>query len=250
MVHIPRAYGYTSDDVAAAQADELVAIASARGVGVRQPFAGEVALGGSVTVVGPSEPYYIQMLQEQTSKIAALSLALARAKARVIAKARQVLQEEPAETLVDDEGGTTPRNNSSAILSLASDGERMLFTGDAGVPALTQALDFIDANGLATLPLRFLDVPHHGSRHNVSAGLLNRILSPAARGSGTTTAFISSSDKDEHHPSPKVTNALGRRACAVFTTEDYAVINHHSPDAPPRPDYVPLTPTPWLDESD
>ncbi|MDP9201128.1 MAG: MBL fold metallo-hydrolase [Gemmatimonadota bacterium] len=249
LIHIPRLHGYTQDAVGGGRADELVHIAARRGTKVTEPFTGDVFLGGILTVAGPTPEYYRQLLQEQVTGVAAAKLLGRRALAGARRIALKILRDEPPETLIDDQGGTTARNNSSVILNVFADAQRFLFTGDAGVPALSQAADYMDARGLSANPINFLDVPHHGSHHNVDPVVLDRLLAPSRAVGISPTAFISSSDKDEDHPSPRVLNALKRRDCRVFTTEQGSIL-HSSADAPPRLDYHALSPMPWVDESE
>jgi beta-lactamase superfamily II metal-dependent hydrolase len=154
-----------------------------------------------------------------------------------------VLAALPAETL-DDTGETTPRNNTSVITQLAVDGRRLLFTGDAGIPALHAALDYAELSYLTSEPLDFLDVPHHGSRRNLGPTILDRLLS----GQGGVTAVVSASKSAPKHPSPKITNALMRRGCEVYTTEDGQKW-YHIGDVPARGWGV-AQPVPPLDEAD
>jgi hypothetical protein len=52
----------------------------------------------------------------------------------------------------------------------------------------------------------------------------------------------------EKHPSPRVANGFMRRGYKVCATHGQT-IRHSSPDAPPRPGWVSLTPLAPLDES-
>lgn len=90
------------------------------------------------------------------------------------ALATRILESLQVETL-DDSGVTSAENNSSAILFVWTDGQALLFTGDAGIPALTRAADYAALMGIDMGALRFLQVPHHGSRRNVGPTILNRI---------------------------------------------------------------------------
>lgn len=57
------------------------------------------------------------------------------------------------------------------------DGQGVLLTGDAGVQALNRTASCAEFNQL-DLPgtLRFMQIPHHGSRHNVSTSSLDRLI--------------------------------------------------------------------------
>jgi len=243
LLHQPRNHGYTDPDVNAAS-DDLAAIAGQRGIPVVEPFAGHQFFEGAVTVLGPDLEWYRQCVADEQveTKTAALyagSGIVASAKALL----RRALDALPAEITFDDEGGTTARNNSSVILLLDLEGEAVLLTGDAGVPALERALDYRDAVGLDRA-LSLVQAPHHGSRHNVSSALLDRLLGPEGGGS----CFVSASDLAPKHPAKRVANAFRRRGYLVYTTEQSQLA--HLVGTPTRSGWGPATPLPPLDESD
>ena len=246
-VHRPDLHGHPGNS-GSEPAQELTDLAHAQGATVREPFAGLSALGGAVLVASPTVPFYEQMLAEQavTAKAAPPSFG-SRLLAAAVAVRRRALDALPMETLLDDDGGTNPRNNSAAVLDVLVDGGRLLFTSDAGVPALEQAADVLDYTGRSAWPLRFLQAPHHGSRHNVDRWILNRLVGNPGQ-QRVRTAYVSATKDAPKHPHPKVTNALMRRGCEVFTTED-GIIHHHSPDAPWRA-WGPAPPLPPMDESE
>lgn len=126
----------------------------------------------------------------------------------------------PLELDFDDVGGTGPRNNTSAIIDLRLGENRFLFTGDAGVPALERALDYLDSRGRTDLYPSLVQVPHHGSRHNGSRALIERMAGP--RGDDQRGhAYISISKEaaaDPRYPSPRIANAFGRRGYVVAPT--------------------------------
>ena len=127
----------------------------------------------------------------------------------------------------------------------------MLFTGDAGIPALSNAAGFLEQLGIVPNNLSFIQVPHHGSRRNVGPAVLNRILGPKlAQEEKLRTAFVSASkDGLPKHPAKKVTNAFRRRGSPVYGATG-RIIWHHSDDAPARAGWVNLTPIPLYNEVD
>jgi beta-lactamase superfamily II metal-dependent hydrolase len=255
MVHQPRLHAYDVSEFSNLEAlDELLAVARRREVSVVEPFTGLSRFGGQVTVLGPTQSYYQELLQQHLidAKAAVLS---ASAGAWLMQRGVNLLEHLaswlPMETLTDD-GVTSPRNNSSVITLLGVGGERMLFTGDAGIPALTAAASYYETmfGSFPAAPLTFFQAPHHGSRRNVGPTILNRLLGfPQAPQAATCTAFISSAKAAPKHPSPKVVNALTRRGCFVAATEGRTIC-HNSPDSPPRPGWVGLSPLPPLVEDD
>jgi hypothetical protein len=78
-----------------------------------------------------------------------------------------------------------------------------------GVPALNVAAAEYEGRfgSFSSQPLNVFQVPHHGSRSNVSPSLLDRLIGPIGSVE-TVSAVISSAKASPHHSSPKVTNAL------------------------------------------
>jgi len=192
---------------------ELEQLAKKLRIPIEEPFAGMGTPDGSVTILGPSREYYEAMVCDfrgapgtPTSFLEILQRA-AQTGGEIAAR---VLESMAIETL-DDCGETSAENNSSAIVLIRDSGRALLFTGDAGIPALTQAADHAISIGVDLGSLVLLDVPHHGSRRNVGPTLLNRIRA--------TTSYISAApDGEPKHPSRRVVNALIRRGSTVYST--------------------------------
>ena len=257
MVHQPRLHAYDLSDFSNLEAlDELLEAASSNGVRVTEPFTGTTRFDGQLLVLGPTEDFYEQLLEEQLSPQAKIMAILREAFAKRPIQHLQMLEERALETLpgetLTDEGETSPRNNSSVITLVSADSRRFMLTGDAGIPALERGADYYESKigPFASFPLHFLQGPHHGSKHNVGPSILNRILGkPGATYATSYVSYISSAKASTKHPSPKVVNALSRRACLVSATEGVSIC-HRSIDAPSRPDWVLLEPLPPLAEDE
>lgn len=248
LVHRPALHGHPSNS-GAKPAEELVKLAEAQNAKVIEPFAGVNGFGNSLLIAGPTQAFYETTLDEQTQTTKSTpkrSLA-ARYGAPVLAEIRKALSHFPIERDFDDAGGTNPRNNSAAIVSLMIDGEHKLFTSDAGIPAITPALDYLDGQGrMADRPSLFT-LPHHGSRHNLDLETIERILGDHTDSHrGLAVASVSEASKN---PSPRVANAAGRRGYRVLTTSGKALCDNSS-DAPMRNGWVPAVPLQPLVEDD
>ena len=125
------------------------------------------------------------------------------------------------------EGGTTAaENESSVVLGGYLDGGTVLLTGDAGLKALATAADYAGVIGLPLQnALHVFQVPHHGSRNNISPSMLNRLV-------GGWTARRPVSDclrdlgrtEDETHPRQVVVNALIRRGLQPLVTRGGTIL--------------------------
>jgi beta-lactamase superfamily II metal-dependent hydrolase len=253
MVHQPRLHTGNIGNFSNIEAlDDLIDAANSRGVKVTEPFAGISRFDGQLTILGPNKLYYEELLNQYLALLQEGKAAPTLSKT-LMASARDFLKRAmsffPVETLSDDVT-TSERNNSSVIALLRCDGRRLLFTGDAGIPALDQAADEYEraVGSFAGYPLHFIQAPHHGSRHNLGPTVLDRLLGPASAPFGNPTAFISSAKASEKHPSPKVVNALGRRGANVNATEGQTITHNHA--APPRAGWTTLAPIPPLVEAD
>ncbi|MFF0793287.1 ComEC/Rec2 family competence protein [Streptomyces spiralis] len=253
LIHRPRMHTHDVSDFSNLEAlDDLITIARSRGVSITEPFTGLSRFGRQVSVLGPTASYYESLLEqhlaeERSGFSRASKSSFSSVDRGLLPKALSYL---PIETL-DDGGETGPRNNSSVITLLRVGSHRLMFTGDAGIPALGEACDEYErtVGSFGFAPLSFFQAPHHGSRRNLGPTILNRILGePGAPHYSGATAFISSAKISEKHPSPKVVNALTRRGCQVFATEGRTIT--HWNGAPTRANWTTLTPFGPLVEGD
>jgi beta-lactamase superfamily II metal-dependent hydrolase len=249
LIHRPASFGYTSDDVKAAKVDDLITHARARGTIVTtDAFAGKSYFSDAVRVAGPTRDYYISLLQEQTfeSSLLAKGRAFLHSAASMIRNALKPRTTDPGEGELSDGGGTTARNNTSIILDVHVDGYRALFTGDAGAPALERCADYLQISGrdAGTLP-DFFDVPHHGSRHNLTTPIMDRLAGPIVGATGERTAFVSVGREADDFPRPEVANAFTRRGYEVCATRGQKI--RWSRNAGPRSGWVRAEPMPWVE---
>lgn len=236
--------------------DELVGLAAKHNVPVNMPFAGTII--GPLTVLSPSLEMYRELLPQFDRTPDANDKALAAADAHLDegkgffskaleALAAMVLEPWGVETLRDGEA-TSASNESSLVLYGLDGHRRYLFTGDAGIEALTFAADTADAMGLPLQQFDFVQVPHHGSRHNVGPTILNRLLgTPVAQGSTARgSAYVSAPKDDSKHPKKVVMNAFTRRGYDVHATQGSAKVFCGGFGG--RPGYYTATPMPFHSE--
>ena len=234
---------------AAKAVEELVAVAHQQGTRVYEPSPGLHAFDGALLVAGPDLDYYMQLLDvqalvETTGKAAVSSSRLLEALRHA---GQRFVATLPVEIPFDDAGGTNPRNNTSVIISLELPDHRFLFTGDAGVPALNRALGYLEGVGRNGRPPDFVQIPHHGSRHNIDTQTLDRMLGSAGQPT-SRIAIVSVTAVAPKHPSPRVVNAFMRRGCHVLATASKSIC-HNSPGSCQRIGWGPAPPLQPMDES-
>jgi beta-lactamase superfamily II metal-dependent hydrolase len=247
LIHRPQDHGFSGDEVKSEKIQELIDLAKSNGTNVvTGAFAGQLYYNDAVMIAGPTKEFYIEQLRAQMG-VGAVTKSLSNlfgSAVRAVVAALRPRTDDPGEGTLTDNGGTTPRNNSSIILDIQLDGHRALLTGDAGVPALNAAADVLDTADRVTRFPDFFDVPHHGSRHNLDTATADRLLGPVG-GPQRGSAFVSVGKKATDFPRPEVANALKRRGYSVSPTRGQVIRWHR--DATARPDWVSLVPLGWFD---
>lgn len=230
-------------------ASALYQAACRKGIPVTEPFEGVTDASGAVTVIGPSREYYESLLPcfrqapDMKDRYAQLAKVLLGAPLEL---AKGVAESFDFETL-DDSGETSAENNTSVISLVRVDGAHLLLTGDAGIPALTLAANYLDAVELGASCAGFVQVPHHGSKRNVGPTLLDRVVGPRLQAEAKLkTAFVSAAKDSARHPSRRVTNAFRRRGAPVFAPGGQTI--SHRFDAPERQEWGTITPLPLYTE--
>ncbi len=210
-------------------ARDLEKIANRRNIPIVEPFSGLTDRTGHILVVGPSEKFYANLLSQFRGTPEAIPTPglLARVIQPVTELAKTIAEAWNIETLTN-EGQTSAENDSSAIILVRTgDQDFLLFTGDSGIPALTGATEYLMSRGFDFNKLRFVQVPHHGSHHNVGPAILDRLIgTKLPTEAHLRTALVSVAKDADKHPSKKVTNAFKRRGATVHATQGTIKLHH------------------------
>lgn len=228
------------------KAHELYTLATSKDIAVNEPFTGLLDAKGNVKILGPSPEYYESLIPEfdgmpETKSVSAM---VEGAFYKALTSIKKFFANWGDDQIHDD-SSTSAKNNSSAITQIIVDGRRLIFTGDAGIDALTHAADQLD-KCVFNAEIRFIQIPHHGSRRNVGPTVLNRLLGPpVAEGTKRPITAIASTAKqgEPKHPRKSVLNAFTHRGASVLATRGAGIRHHHN--APNRPGWTALEPEPY-----
>ena len=205
---------------------ELVEKAEARGIATLEPFAGASLYNErEFWILGPPKEYYESLIPDFEGMPTSM-----RTEPSLLIEARVAL-ETATRTMrrfiarwgvdcLDDADTTSAKNNSSVISALVLDGRWFLFTGDAGITALSHVADAI-AKSMMGVDLRLIQIPHHGSRRNVGPSILDRLVGPPlAEGNQRVTQAVASTAKkgEPIHPRKAVMNAFTHRGVRAYAT--------------------------------
>ncbi|WP_419858613.1 MBL fold metallo-hydrolase [Candidatus Palauibacter irciniicola] len=234
----------------------LEEIAERRAIPIYEPLQG--ARIGAFTVLAPSRARYLRLIvdSDKTPKQApATSMGLLgplhRLAAKVVAYAKAAWGDE-----VFSAEPTTVENEMSVVQYGSLCDTKILLTGDVGRDGLSEAADFAPAVGLRLPGIDRFDVPHHGSRRNVSTEVLDRWLGPRLpqqlpKGQGRFRAYVSANPDDTDHPRRAVVRGLIHRGADVRqTTGQRGTYLRTSKNAPPRDDAVPVDPLPYPEDQE
>lgn len=223
---------------------QLEDIATAKGVPIYEAFAGTQI--GAFRVLAPTRGRYLALIPE-FSRTPQSYLDTANTVEGIFAKIKKELayyiENWGAETLSNNPPPCTASNESSLVQIANIDGNRILLNADAGPEALKEAADVAEYLGLKG-ELKVVQIPHHGSRRNVTPNLLNRWLgTPVAEGISRGSAFCSVGDSKSDYPRKRVANAFIRRGYKVLSTRGSAKSSFHG--LPNKPGWVTATPEPF-----
>ncbi len=184
----------------------------------------------------------------ETRQVSSLASIFETAATRVISILRALWGEESFST-----EETSAENEMSVVQFANLLGKKILLTGDVGRAGLTEAADFAPTIGLSLPGIDRFQVPHHGSRRNVSTEVLDRWLGQRLHnkpneGEEKFTAVISSAKADEDHPRKAVIRAMIHRGAKVISTEGLDVRTSHN--APDRDGWGPAKPMQYPEEQE
>lgn len=234
----------------------LEEIAERKNITILEPFQGSEI--GKFTVMAPTKTRYFDLILESDKTPEAVneggksdSSTFAFAE-KLVRKAVGFIRSAWGEEVFSDEE-TSAENNMSVVQYAELCGKRILLTADAGRDALIEASEYAPVIGLRLPGIDRFQIPHHGSRRNVSTEVLDcwlgqRLSSKPKKGEETFTAIVSAADKDKDHPRKSVIRAVIHRGARVITTEGG---NIQIPcNAPTRDGWVAIEPLPYPEEQE
>lgn len=232
----------------------LEELAESNGVPIYEPFQGSAI--GDFIVMAPTKASYLCHVVESDKSPEATKESLESLSNKgavfgtLLGKAISFIRAAWGAEVFPDED-TSPENNMSVIQYANLCGKKILLTADAGRAALSEAADYAPSIGLSLPGIDRIQVPHHGSRHNVSTELLDRWLGAKLKtqptdGKGHFSAIISAAKKDKDHPRKTVVRAFIHRGANVITTEDGTKRTGHN--APFREGWVSVDPLPYPED--
>lgn len=216
--------------------DELEKIANKKGIPIVEAFQG-VELDDGMVICSPSKQFYLDLLVE-SQKTPLVEDVYKNALIKSFKEMRNYvssLVETWSGEMLREDVETSAENETSVVIRGIIDGSGFLLCGDAGIRALTEAMNYLDSLGEDIRgTVSFYEIPHHGSRHNVSTSLLDRMIGKKVkRGELRGCSVFASVASESDHPLRMVTNAFIRRGVKVYKTSGN-ILRHFNGDMPKR----------------
>nr|MCR4674018.1 hypothetical protein [Lachnospiraceae bacterium] len=214
-------YSYISD---------LEEIANNKDIEICEAFEGTL-VSDEMGIISPSKEFYLELLKESQKtpltedSIRSYESLLSRVKRYI----RNLIESWTTEYLREDV--TTSAENEMSVVCLGCDYDDtncFLLTGDAGIRALSNSIHLTEGNGFSIKEkVNFIQIPHHGGRHNISPSLLDKLVGKTiSKESTPTKTGFCSVGKNSDHPLQMVVNAFTRRGVKVYKTNG-GIICHH-----------------------
>ena len=209
---------------------DLEDIANKKGIKIYEAFEG-TSISEGMCILSPSKEFYLQLLKE--SQKTPLTDDSTKSFESLFSKLKEytknLIESWTSEHLKEDV--STSAENEMSVICLGWDSNKknyFLLTGDAGIRALPNAINFADNSDFSIKKkVNFIQIPHHGGRHNISPSLLNRLVGEIiSEDTNPTKTGFCSVGKNSDHPLQMVVNAFTRRGMKVYKTNGASLCHH------------------------
>ena len=123
---------------------------------------------------------------------------------------------------------TSEENEMSIVLLGDMEENKFLLTGDVGIKGLEKAIEKANKIGTPLTEVNFYQIPHHGSRHNLSPSIMNKMVGNImSEGIKLKKVAYASVAYESDYPRKAVVNAFIRRGVQVYKTDGYTITYSH-----------------------
>ena len=148
-------------------------IALKKNIQICEPFQGQ-RIGGSL-ILGPSKEHFLKMICE-SEKTPCSKLNEGIENYTITKKAEIIFSDWGEENFSPDE--TSCENEMSVVQFINAPDCSLLLTGDVGRRGLLNSINYLKSIYKKVPKIDVFEIPHHGSRHNLSTELLDQLFGP------------------------------------------------------------------------
>lgn len=186
------------------------------GVHREEAFAGEYLKSPKITILSPAKDYYESLLPKFRNRLK-FHWALEALEENQYSEDKDTTDNNTLSKTLDDASDDGSAHNQSSIVFLleTDEGEKFLFTGDAG----REAFNHVPEELLESFKgVKWMKVPHHGSKHNLDSTIIRHV--------NPKEAYIST-EKEGKYLSRCTVFALKKNNTKVYSTsQNRSTIRH------------------------
>lgn len=204
-------YNYKEDE-----SKNLLDLIDFVGISRNEAFAGDYLVNPKITIISPTKDYYESLLPKFRNRLK-FYWSIEGLEENAYSEDKDTSDNNTLSKTLDEAKDDGSAHNQSSIVFLleTEEGEKYLFTGDAG----RDAFNHVPQNLLDLFKgVRWMKVPHHGSKHNLDTAIIKHV--------NPKVAYIST-EKQGKYLSRCTVFALKKNGTKVYSTsQDRNSIRH------------------------
>ena len=210
---------------------EIEKLAEEKGIEIIEGFE-DKQINENLKILSPSKDFFIELLvesqkttylDENNNKYGAYTESFKNNMSKFIYWIKELWDTDSLREDVE----TSAENEMSIIILGNMEENIFLLTGDVGLKGLEKAIEKGNKIGIPLTEVNFYQIPHHGSRHNLSPSIMNKMVGNIVNeGIKLKKVAYASVAYESDYPRKAVVNAFIRRGVQVYKTNGYTI--HHS----------------------
>lgn len=219
---------------------DLELLANENNIPIYEAFQG-ITIDSHLRILSPSKSFYLKMICDSRDNELPSVINCADHSLEALLESEHdmsTIETWEKETL-DEDPDLSPSNKTSVVLfGHMYDCKNFLLVGDADSEALFNAIEYFETKVKPGKKIRnflsFIQIPHHGGRHNVCPDLLNHFIGPKViKGVKRNIIAVASTGENTGYPRRVVSNAFKRRGVTVYSNQG-KTLNYKQGDIPDR----------------
>ena len=203
-------------------------LAQEKGIEIIEGFE-DKEINENLKILSPSKEFFIELLKK-SKKTKYLdeddykSNIYTESAKNILSKFTNWIKELWGKDSLKEDVETSEENEMSIVLLGDMEENKFLLTGDVGIKGLEKA----NKIGTPLTEVNFYQIPHHGSRHNLSPSIMNKMVGNivSERMKLKKVAYASVAYESDY-PRKAVVNAFIRRGVQVYKTDGYTITYSH-----------------------
>lgn len=223
---------------------EIEKLAKEKGIEIIKGFE-DKQINENLKILSPSKEFFIELLKkskktEYLDESDYKSNIYAESAKNILSKFINWIKELWDKDSLKEDVETSEENEMSIVLLGDMEESKFLLTGDVGLKGLEKAIEKGNKIGISLTEVNFYQIPHHGSRHNLSPSIMNKMVGNiVSKGIKLKKVAYASVAYESDYPRKAVTNAFIRRGVQVYKTNGYTI--NYSSLMPAREGWSPIS---------